>query len=215
VRRRGAFVGLVRRRFLWSTGQVRASGFLATVEQVRSGTATLSAAVLALLAITSCSSSDAGPRSLPSLTSRSVVAATAQPAPSAARAITALGADAFVRFFFLELNRAFRTSSPEIIRAHSQTDCLTCENYAQALEASREAGHYMQGDSFVIKDVAAAPLQARGTIVEVFGTSPARRQVDVHGQLVEALKAEGAFHLQVAVKTTPSGWKISGIRLAA
>lgn len=182
---------------------------------MRFRTAALSVSVLGLLA-SGCSTSEAGPRSLPTLTSTPTPTPTRSPVvvPADARANTAQGADAFVRFFFAQLNVAFSTSDPTIIREMSNDECQTCANYAKALDASRADKEFLVGDSFVVIDVAAAPLQARGTIVEVLGRTPARQIVDAAGRVVTQLPVGGKFHMQVAVKRQVSGWLVSGMRLA-
>jgi hypothetical protein len=189
--------------------------FLATVEQVRPGTATLPVAVLALLATTSCSSSGAQPGGLPPLGSTPAVSASPIEAPSAARARTAEGADAFVRFFFARMNVAFSSSDPTIIESLRNAECLTCANYEKALAATRKAQTFMRGRSFAVKDVAAAPLHRFGTLVEVFGNIPSRERVDNAGRVLKSLPAEGRFHLTVAVKWIEGHWLVSGIKLGS
>jgi hypothetical protein len=195
---------------LWSTGQVRASGFLATVEQVRLGTATLPVAVLALLATTSCSSSDAGPKSLPSLSATASRAAPA-PIPPQATPNTSLALDAFVRFYFQQLNVAFSTSDGSLVRRYSDPECGTCQNYAKALDTNPD--HVIRGDSFSIIDVAALPVARDGTLVEVFFNVPARELVDANGRVLEALPAAPNRHFTLNVLRTATGWSVRGIRL--
>jgi hypothetical protein len=120
-----------------------------------------------------------------------------------------------VRFFFEQLNIAFSSSDASIIRAFSNSECTTCDNYAKALAAARKNGHFLKGQSFAVSNVAAAPLQPRGTLVEVFGAVPPRTQVDANGRTVSALAADGPFHFTVAVKLTGAGWVVSGIKLGS
>jgi hypothetical protein len=129
----------------------------------------------------------------------------------AATARTPQGADAFVHFFFDQLNAAFSTSSPEIIRAFSNSECDTCKTYAEALADARANGTHIEGDSFAVDDVAAPPLQALGTLVEVFGHVPARRSVDASGKILHNLPPNGQFHFTVAVKWLDRRWLVSAI----
>ncbi|MCW2586462.1 MAG: hypothetical protein JWN55_1978 [Frankiales bacterium] len=200
-------MGLVRRRFLWSTGQVRAVRFLATVEQVRPGTATLPVAALALLATTSCSSSGAQPTSLPRISTTSTATPTV---PPQATANTSLALDAFVRFYFALLNVAFSTSDASVVRRWSDPICQTCNNYAKALDTSRE--EIIKGKTFDQVDVAAPPVNPSGTLVEVFGTIPARKLIKRNGTVVKDLPSDGRFHFVVNVIRTPSGWLVRGIK---
>jgi hypothetical protein len=140
---------------------------------------------------------------------------TPAPIPPQATAATSLGADAFVRFYFTELNRAFRRSAPELVAALSAPGCTTCNNYAKALSASRTAGHFLDADTFLVSEVAAAPVQTRGSIVEVYGTTPVRHQVDASGRVLVSYPADGRFHFEVAAIKVSGGWTVGGIRIAA
>jgi hypothetical protein len=131
--------------------------------------------------------------------------------PSDATVHTAQGAEAFVRFYFEQLNLAFSTSDPEIVRALSHPECGTCSNYAKALAANRN--EVIQGKSFAVTSAAAAPLQREGTFVEVFGRIPARRLVDRTGKVLRALPDGGAFHFSVAALRTASGWTVRAIKI--
>jgi hypothetical protein len=179
---------------------------------VRPGTATLPVAVLALLATTSCSSGNAQPRSLPLLASSTPSPYVTASVPAHATPNTRLALEAFVRFYFQQLNVAFSTSDGTIIRRYSHPDCGTCANYAAALDETPE--HVIRGDSFSIIDVAAPPLASHGgTLVEVLFNVPARSLVDKSGRLLEALPAEPNRHFTLNVLRTATGWSVRGIRL--
>lgn len=184
------------------------------MRSVRLRTANLLVAVLGLLA-SGCSGGDAKPTTLPSLSATPSVTASPATVPTAAKAQTPQGADAFVRFFFKQLNVAFSSSEPSIIGAYSNGECTTCDTYEKAVAAARNDGHFLRGDSFVVSEVAAAPLQSLGTLVEVFGAIPARQLVDGNGKFLQTLTADGDFHFTVAVKRTSDGWLVSGIRLGS
>jgi hypothetical protein len=177
--------------------------------------AVLFSVALVVALATGCSGgSGAQPSTLPTLTGP---APTASPAavPEAAKAKTPQGADAFVRFFFSQLNVAFASSDSASMLAYANSECLTCGNYATGLDAAKKADHFFDGDSFEVQEVAARPLESLGTLVEVYGTLPARTQVNAAGAVLKKLPAEGRFHFTVAVKRQEAGWLVSGIRLGS
>jgi hypothetical protein len=167
--------------------------------------------VAALALVSACSGGSDTPRALPSLTATATPSATVVDLPTAAKARTAVGADAFVRFFFAQLNTAFSASRPEIITQLSNAECETCMTYRRSLTAARDNGTVIQGDSFVIDDVAAAPLQALGTLVDVTGHVPARKLVTTTGQVKQSLAPDGRFPLTVAVKWIDGRWLVSAV----
>jgi hypothetical protein len=169
---------------------------------------------LALVAalVTGCSGGSGDkPSSLPTLTGPPPSASPAA-VPEAAKAKTALGADAFVRFYFEQLNVAFSTSDSSIIRRYSDPACQTCNNYAKSLDAN--PAEIVRGMSFAIGEVAAPPVNAGGTIVDVFGTVPGRQLTNRQGEVIRQLPASGRFYLQVNVVRNQSGWLVRGIRTA-
>ncbi len=168
--------------------------------------------VLGLL-VSACSGADPRPRALPTLASSSQTPApTLAALPEAAKAKTPQGADAFVRFFFAQLNIAFTSGTPEMIRVLSAPSCVLCKTYADALGAARANGQFLDVDTFVISDVAAAPLQQLGTIVQVFGSTPLRHLVDRRGTVLETVPATGAFHYELTAKRTPDSWLVADLR---
>ena len=167
-------------------------------------------ALIGLALLTACSGSS-NPRVLPTLTP--VPTTTFSPAalPRLAKARSPQGADAFVHFFFEQLNFAFSSSSPETIRALSNSECETCATYEESLTDARSKGRRIEGDSFAVDTVAAAPLQSLGTLVEVTGHVPARRVVNADGKVMQSLPTNGSFHFTVAVKWVSGHWLVSAI----
>jgi hypothetical protein len=168
---------------------------------------TLAVAVVGVL-ISGCSGgADAQPTTLPSLTATpSPVVATV---PPQATANTSQALDAFVRFYFQQLNVAFSTSDASIIRRFSDPRCVTCNNYARGLDADRDS--VIRGDSFSVADVAAPPVQASTAVVEVLGSVPPRALVRRDGTLIKTLPSGGRFHFGVSVIRVTQGWRVLSI----
>lgn len=168
--------------------------------------------VLGLL-VSSCSGGDPQPRALPTLATASrTPAPTLAALPEAAKAKTPQGADAFVRYFFSQLNVAFTSGTPEMIRVLSAPSCVLCKTYADGVEAARASGDTLDADTFIIAEVAAAPLQPLGTVVQIFGSTPKRHVLDRHGVVLRDLEASGQFHYELAAKRTAIGWIVSDMR---
>ena len=172
------------------------------------------AATLAVgaLLLSGCSGgSDPGPSTLPTLSSTPTPTATLAPIPPAATALTPQGADAFVRYFFDQMNVAFRTSNASLIDALSTPACTTCNNYEKALEAAKQKGHFLSGPSFAITAVAASPPDARGSTADVIGKIPARDSVDAAGKVLAHLGAQPRFYFLVTVIRRDGSWVVDDI----
>lgn len=176
---------------------------------MRLRTATVLLAALGLL--TTACSDNKKPQTLPSLTPTPTATAAPVAIPSAATPATAQGADAFVRFFFTQLNAAFSDSNAGLLSGLIDPACGTCANYVRALRA--DPAQVIQGPSFSVATVAAAPVESGGSYVEVVGTIPARKLVDRAGRVIRELPAEGRFHFTVAALRTSNGWVVRAIRI--
>ncbi len=139
----------------------------------------VAAVAVGLMVVSGCSGgSDPGPSTLPTLSPTPSATVTVAPVPPAATALTPQGADAFVRYFFDQMNIAFRTSNASLIDALSTPACITCNNYERALTAADKAGHFLSGPTFAVTAVAAASPNGKGTTVDVVGKIPARDSID-------------------------------------
>jgi hypothetical protein len=147
--------------------------------------------ILVVALTTACTGgSKEKPTVLPTVSSVRV-SASPVPVPEAAKAKTPQGADAFVRFFFTQMNGAFAESDDALLLSYANAECTTCRNYAVGLAAAKRADHYFDGDSFLVQEVAARPLERLGTLVEVYGQLPARNQIRRTGSVIKHLPAEG------------------------
>lgn len=169
-------------------------------------------AVLGLL-LSGCSGgSDDDPTTLPSLSATPFATASPVPIPPQATANTPQALDAFVRFYFQQLNVAFSISDSSIIRRLSDPACGTCNNYADSLDADRR--QVIRGNSFSVSEVAAPPIESTGTVVDVYFSQPSRQLVDLSGRVLQELPAKPQQHFQVNVLRTGDGWRVRGIRRA-
>ncbi|MEO7754371.1 MAG: DUF6318 family protein, partial [Terracoccus sp.] len=66
--------------------------------------------------------------------------------PNAARPETMQGAEAFARFYFEQLNRAFVEADDAPLNGLSQKQCTTCESLAQGVRDVKGDGHHYGGN---------------------------------------------------------------------
>ncbi|MCW2501395.1 MAG: hypothetical protein JWN87_3071 [Frankiales bacterium] len=197
---------------MWSTGQVRASGFLATVEQVRPGTATLPVAVVALLATTSCSRSGAQPASLPRVSATQVPTALVAAVPDSAKPATPLGAAAFVRYWFQLLDEAYRTGRIFPVDELSDPRCVSCRNFSGVADDLARDGYHFAGPSFTSIDVQAPPVENGMSYVALFCKLPARQKVDRTGHVVASYPQEKQLVMTVMTQRHGTSWVIRAMR---
>ena len=129
--------------------------------------------------------------------------------PAAARARTPAGAEAFVRYFYSQLNVAWSTPKAGLISALSASGCKTCsalERTAADLVAKRQ--HY-RGDVFAIKTV--------GSIGEsevlVVGEQPPGAVIDFNGSVVKSRTEAQPVKFVVTLAWSSEGWPIQEIRV--
>jgi hypothetical protein len=169
---------------------------------------------LLALAVTGCSSSGDEPKSLPSLTAGSTPSATPVPVPvpGPARVHNAFGAAAFVRFYYQQLNAAYDTPDPSLLRPLSDPECGTCKSYMQAASQFKSDGERVQGVSVRVVS-AEAPPEVNGFVaVDAFFDAPTRQVVDTSGKVVRSLPAEPRYHRTVFVKRVPEGWLLRAVK---
>ncbi len=174
--------------------------------------ASLLLATLAGVLVTGCSGGSDKPSTLPLLTPTPSPSASPTPTPTDP-AVTPVSLEAFVRFYFKQLNVAFSTNDAALIRRYSDPICKTCNNYAASIAG--KPGEFTRGDTFVLSDVAVPPLGTGVTDVEVFGDVPARAVVDKAGTVLRKITSDGQFHLTVSIAREGRAWRVASIGRAS
>ncbi|WP_385908098.1 DUF6318 family protein [Terrabacter sp. GCM10028922] len=166
------------------------------------------AALAALLTVTACTGGDPGPTATTppvSTTSTSTTASapqstTASPTtsvdpvlakiPAAARENDEDGGAAYVRYYFKQLNVAFRSADSSAIEHLASPDCVTCVAFSDGVRQLKEKGRRYGADLVTVSNV--SPLNF----------TDGNRQVllDIDQQAVPILNASGA-----RVDVTPTG----------
>ena len=129
--------------------------------------------------------------------------------PAAARAHTPEGAEAFVRYFYSQLNVALATPKSGLVSALSGTTCKTCtafEGIAVDLASKRQR---YQGDGFAVSYV--------GSIGEsellVVGEQPTGAVIDINGAVVKRRTQAEPIKFIVTVPWSSEGWRVGEIRV--
>jgi hypothetical protein len=170
--------------------------------------ASLLLATLAGVLVTGCSGGSDKPGTLPPITPTPSPSASSTPTPTDPAA-TPVSLEAFVRFYFKQLNVAFSTNDAALIRRYSDPICKTCNNYAASIAGRMD--EYIRGESFALTEVAVPPLGTGVTNVEVFGTVPARAVVNRSGNVMRLLPTDGQFHFIVSVAREGKTWRVASI----
>lgn len=170
------------------------------------------AAVLAcaLIGAAGCSGpDDPGPSTLPSLSATPSVTPSAAPVdiPVAARAMTPAGAAAFVRFYYDQLNRAYKELDGSTVESLSDPTCKTCANYVGDIAAAKRDGTRFQGGGFIVKVAEAAGDQRDPVVVDVVYDSPPLQIVDQGGKVITSKPARLSQRIQFQVGRSAGGWK--------
>ena len=166
------------------------------------------AALVALATLGACTGGDPGPsRTTPPASTTTTAApttttTTSPPSPSpsvdpviakipvAARAHDKAGVTAFSRFYFTELNRAFRTGDTVLLAQLASTKCSTCTAFVDGVDELRDKGRRYDGDLVSVSSASALN----------FSDSAKQVLLEIDQRAVPVLDKSG-----VRVQTTPPG----------
>ncbi len=179
--------------------------------------------LVASLALSGCSSSaaQAPPRALPTPSASAtpaappVPSATATPiptpttlatVPAAAQPATPQGAAAFVKFFFQQVDRAFKLADSTVLLRWSASNCKTCANFAGAAVRLQKDETHLAEDAILVRSAEAAPVEAGRSLVDVYVDFPITREVDGRGHLVRTSQPQPRHHFTVVVQNVHGGW---------
>lgn len=220
---------------VWCTSRHLSRTLRATqgIEMARSRLAVMpyAAGLAAVLAFSACTGADPGPPSETSAvstgatatgTSATATSATANPStaidpvlakiPAAARLETQAGAEAFVAYYFAQLEEGSKTGDPEPLRGLASDDCMTCRAFESSLAALKAAGRHHDGTTVNVPSVDSLQFTDGERTVLVRLTLNSVPIVDSNGQKQGQTEAdEGAF---VATLDFDDHWLISRLQVA-
>lgn len=135
--------------------------------------------------------------------------------PAAARAHTPAGAEAFVKYFYSQLNIAWSKPEAGLISRLSATTCKTCTNFER--EAAKSVANYERviGESISLTTVETSDATdpARMTVLAI-GFQPESVVVDAKGKTVQTLQRERVRNV-VTLQWGASGWRLEEIQSVA
>ncbi|NMM33237.1 MAG: hypothetical protein HHJ13_04415 [Phycicoccus sp.] len=186
--------------------------------------AALMAVPLAASLLLAACGGDAKPDASSSSTSTSSPTTTAPPTaspttdpniPVAARAHTPAGAEAFVRYFYSQLNVAWSKPQAGLISVLSAPTCKTCVNFEAEASKSVAKKERVVGQSIVLDsvDTSDATNPAKMTVLAI-GYQPKTIVIDASGKTVETLPRERVRTL-VTVQWRADGWLLGEIQTLA
>lgn len=191
----------------------------------------VAAALAATLALAGCNGGEKDPTATPTSSTSSTTSAspstsatpTATPSasvsvsiPADARANTAAGAMAFVRFWFEQANVAYTKPDPKLIPALSTSSCKSCTNLAEEpVEFAAKGYHMSPAPSLPLTNVKSLGGAAEGKHRVSFTISQRAAQiVDASGKVIESQEANSVDRIAL-VSWEGNRWLMDGLAAAA
>jgi hypothetical protein len=132
--------------------------------------------------------------------------------PQAARAHTAKGAEAFARFYLEQVNKAWMTPDPELIRPYALESCKTCANYVHTAEWLKAQRLMFDGVPARLGPSAALPGSVKDAVlIQVSQLQRPAKILRTDGSVERALTKEGSL-LDVRLLWHSGGWAVGSIQ---
>lgn len=134
--------------------------------------------------------------------------------PKEARPETPEGAKAFVRFYFSELNSAFRHADPTMLAGLAIKDCIMCNAMLEGVkDVSAKRQHY-SGDLISVQAVTVMDfVSANRTLLVQIRQNPVK-VLDTQGKVVEAAPRGAGSYVATLAYGREGGWRISRLQEA-
>lgn len=85
--------------------------------------------------------------------------------PAAARAHTTAGAEAFLKFYLAEVNRAWQSADPVVLSDFALSTCQTCANFVQTATSLRSKGEHYAGAAIEVGPTISLPRSSREVVI--------------------------------------------------
>jgi hypothetical protein len=177
----------------------------------------LALALAATGALAACGGSSGGARTLPAVTSSpaaspSATAPAVAAVPAEATAATSAGAEAFAKFFYAQVQRAFEAKDPEIVRVLGAPGCGACDAYVASITKLRDNNERVEGYALTVFDAIAPAVTGPRARVDVSWTAPVVKRLDANGKVI---RTEGPFRRvneQVELLRSGDQWRVQAIK---
>jgi len=132
--------------------------------------------------------------------------------PAAARAHTPAGAEAFVKYFYSQLNMAWSKPKAGLVSSLSAKTCKTCANFERESAKSVLKNQRVIGQSIILTTVDTSDSTASDKMtVLAIGYQPKSLVVDATGKTVQTLQRE-RVRSQVTLQWGSAGWRVGEIQ---
>lgn len=134
--------------------------------------------------------------------------------PAAARQKTDKGAEAFVRYFFDQVNVAWMGPEPGLLARLSDARCEFCAEVGKtSSELAKKGQRYKETPVSVDRFTRQGGAPANQVIFEATITQHPSRIVDAGGSVMKTEKA-GEGKSRIGVIWSPDGWRLLGVEVA-
>ncbi|MDN5795203.1 MAG: DUF6318 family protein [Intrasporangium sp.] len=114
--------------------------------------------------------------------------------PKEAQAETPKGAEAFVRFYFDQLNAAFREGDPGLVEGLTTQECIVCNAMLEGVKDVRAKQQRYDSDLITVKSASVMDFVSSNRRVLVQAKQNPVRVLDAKGGIVEtAPKGSGSY----------------------
>ena len=125
--------------------------------------------------------------------------------PATARAHTPAGAEAFVRYFFAQLNRSWSSADPSLLPPLSEPGCKTCGAFTSSAASFRSKNQHYKGEVFSVTHIGALGEGLKGQEVLVVGKQEPGAIVDQAGGVIKSSVRQAGKFL-ISLHWTGKGW---------
>lgn len=133
--------------------------------------------------------------------------------PRAARAHTFQGAQAFAEFYIGQINQAWTTPDPELLRPYGLMSCKSCANYvATAAKFSASRQRYAVAPVKVVASTWLPESTTSAALVSVVWAQRSTQIVSVTGKPVRLI-GDGKGVSEFELRWQDRSWRVAGIRL--
>lgn len=152
---------------------------------------------------------------MPPVASGSPSVASVGPLPSEAAAATAEGAAAFARYYLEVIGAAFASADPTQLEALSAPGCGGCDALIGSITELREQGRKRLGGDYIVKSVAAPPVERGDVILEIAYAREAGQVVDETGRVFASAPPVPVTNAQLRLIRQGMSWVVQGYRVVS
>ena len=111
--------------------------------------------------------------------------------PKAARPNTQAGAEAFAKFYYEQVAKAWMKPDPALLDGLSAESCNTCTAFRETADYMKAHGERYEISPLTVQSVSAISFSPKKTEIAVAGEGSESRVVDKSGRLVRTAPEEG------------------------